>query len=312
MLYIVDGTGPLSDIEYAVSMAGSHCSVLHHLNKPNSFYFRGPDLFSVIKSTGGLADRVFQKVLQEEFPPALLAPGQRQSPKSPIYLAGHSRGGAAVVRVAQMLDEKDITVAGMFLFDAVDRTVFLNNVETVPKNVQLCFHAMRNEGAEVVMTHEAERLWKKCTQCKGFAELQAEFRRVGSGSFEAFLVFRSSSGAGKWPELANAVRAWKAKSVTLGRLKVAMRNSVGLSSGVDGSLEPSIPFGNCATRFDPRCKAETAEFACSHGAVGGTPWTTLGREIEDIDHAGSKQAWAWMSSRLTMHKVREVRAGKAA
>lgn len=309
MLYIVDGTGPLSDTQYAVSMAGSHCAVLHHLNKPKSLYFRGPDLWSAIKTTGGIADTVLQAVMQEEFPPALLAPGQRQAPKSKIFLVGHSRGGAAVVKVAQKLDEKGITVAGMFLFDAVDRTVFLDSVQTVPKNVALCFHAMRNEGAEVVMGYETDLLWKKCTQSKGFAELQDEHRRIGSGPFIQFLLFRSASASGKWPELANAVRVWQQKSQNLGRLKVAMRNSLGLAGAVDGSLELSLPFGNCATRFDPRCKAETTQFACSHGAIGGTPWTNLGSEIEAIDKDGAKRAWTWMASRLIQCGVR---AGKSA
>lgn len=304
MLYIVDGTGPLSNDDYAVSMAGSHCSVIHKLNRSNAFYFRGPSMLSAVKSTGGIADQVLRKVMEMEFPPAFLAPGQRQGPRTPIYLVGHSRGGAAVVRVAQMLGEERVAVNGMFLFDAVDRTLFLDNVQTVPSNVRQCFHAVRNEGAEVVMASETEALWQQCRQARGFAELQAQYRRVGSGTFEQFLLFRATTGAARWPELASAVRAWKEKSTSLSRLKVAMRNRFGVALAADGSLEPSVPFGNCARSFDPLCKAEVAEFACSHGAIGGTPWTNLGKEIEAIDSAGAKQAWTWMASRMIRCDIR--------
>jgi thioesterase domain-containing protein len=309
MLYIVDGTGPIFDDDYAVSMAGSHCAVLAHLNRPDSFYYRGPSPLSAIKTTGGTADRVYQKVMQEEFPSALLAPGQRQKPKSKIFLIGYSRGGAAVVRVAQMLDRFEIPVEAMFLFDAVDRTIFLPSVETVPGNVRRCFHAMRNEGAEVVMEHEAKALWNKCKQAKGFAELHKEFQTVGSGPYEQFLAHRSAALQSKWPELASAIRAWQQKSVSLSRLRMAMRNSFGLAHPTGGLPEPSVPFSNCATRFDPKCKAEVGHFACSHGAVGGTPWTNLGDEIAALDQVGAKQSWVWMSSRMIGC---DIKAGKSA
>lgn len=307
MLYIVDGTGDFSDTDYAVSMAGSHCAVLHHLNKPNAFYFRGPDLLSAIKSTGGTAEKVFRKVMQEEFPPAFLAPGQPQKPRSPIFLAGHSRGGAAVVRVAQMLAERKVFVHGMFLFDAVDRTIFLDSVQTVPWNVLQCYHAVRNEGAEVVMSHEARTLWKKCEQAPGFEQLRAEFRRAGSGTFEAFLVQRSKRLRDRWPELAAAVQAWSEKIGSLGRLRVAMRNSFGIAATADGKLEASIPFGNCARKFDASVKHEVAEFACSHGAIGGTPWSNLGEEVAKLDRDGAARVWTWMASRINQCGLRAGR-----
>lgn len=309
MLYIVDGTGDFSDTEYAVSMAGSHCAVLHHLNKPHAFYFRGPDLLSAIKSTGGTAQTVFRKIMQEEFPPALLAPGQRQAPRSPIFLAGHSRGGAAVVRVAQMLGEQGIVVDGMFLFDAVDRTIFLDSVQEVPKNVRQCYHAVRNEGAELVMDHEVRALWKLCTEAPGFDVLRREYVRTGSGTFEQFLLRRSTAMRHQWPALATAAKAWSDKLGSLGRLRVAMRNSFGVAATTDGQLVPSIPFGNCARQFDPAVKHKVAEFACSHGAIGGTPWTNLGREIEELDRAGSVQVWTWMAGFM---RECGLRAGRAA
>src|SRR5690242_8643707 len=84
MIYIVDGTGELSDKDYARSNAGSHCMRTHYLNKASSFYWRGPDLSDLIKRTASIAEKVHAEVLRNEFPPTLLAPGARQLPKTPI------------------------------------------------------------------------------------------------------------------------------------------------------------------------------------------------------------------------------------
>jgi pimeloyl-ACP methyl ester carboxylesterase len=295
MIYIVDGTGDFRDSDYSVAMAGSHCNMLYYMNKTSARYWRGPDLFDLVTRTSRIAIDVHGEVMRNEFPSALLALGARQSPKSPIILVGYSRGGAAVVRVARKLAEREIPVAAMFLFDAVDRTVSLDDVETVPGNVCKCYHAVRNEGAEIVMEAEVRQLWKKCEQAAGFNEAYAKFTRVGSGRFQDFLRVQSASLS---PELNRAVTNWKKRDVTLQRLKVAMRNSFGMAAGTTG-IELSIPFGNCARKYDPNCKDhKTEEFAGTHAALGGTPWTTLGDEIQSMDRDTSVRVWTWMSSKM--------------
>jgi hypothetical protein len=305
MIYIVDGTGNYSDSDYAASMAASHCNKIYYLNKTSANYWRGPDMFDLVKRTTGIATTVFDAVMRNEFPPALLAPGMRQSPKTPIRLVGYSRGGAAVVMVANMLAERDVAVDAMFLFDAVSRTTSFTDVDTVPGNVQRCNHAIRNEGAEVVMEYEEGQLWKKCEQTPGYDELAREYRRVGSGSFGDFLLMRSVRVATQYPELRRAAAAWKSKSDTLKQLKAAMRNSFSVESADVG---PSIPFGNCARKFDPKCKYEAQGFAGTHGALGGVPWTTLGPEIGKLDHEASLRVWSWMSSRMLRFGIKAGRA----
>ena len=205
MIYVVDGTGDLGDGDYAVAMAGSHCNMIYYMNKTNARYWRGPSMLDLVKRTSAIADNVHEEIMRNEFPSALLAPGQRQSPKTPIYLAGYSRGGAAVVMVAGMLARREIPVAAMFLFDAVDRrTTSGGDLAKIPGNVQKCFHAVRNEGAEVVMQSEADQLWKKCEQSPGFREIASEFARIGSGNFQKFLQIRSA----RVPVLNQAVAAW--------------------------------------------------------------------------------------------------------
>lgn len=302
MIYIVDGTGEYSDSEYAVSMAGSHCNTIYYLNKVNASYWRGPDMGDLVKRTYGIAREVHDQALRNEFPSALLAPSVRQEPKSSIVLVGYSRGAAAVVMVAKMLSERGIPVSAMFLFDAVSRTTSGVDVDIVPGNVNLCFHAVRNEGAEIVMQAEERKLWKACEMTNGFKDVASEYARVGSGVFEDFLVRRSVHLASRFPQLRQAVLAWHKKYALLQNLKVAMRNSFTLGSG-----GPSIPFGNCARKADPHCSYVEQQFAGTHAALGGVPWTTLGDEIESMDREVSRRVWTWMSA----HMLRcGLRAGK--
>jgi hypothetical protein len=58
----------------------------------------------------------------------------RRFTSKPLFLAGHSRGGAAVIWVANLLKRDAIEVDGMFLLDAVDRTASLKSVEKIPGN----------------------------------------------------------------------------------------------------------------------------------------------------------------------------------
>jgi hypothetical protein len=303
MIYIVDGTGEFADSDYQVAMAGSHCNMIYYLNRSSATYWRGPDMLDLVKRTSGIAANVYQELMRNEFPPALLAPGMRQSPKTPIVLVGYSRGAAAVVMVAKMLEEQDIPVAAMFLFDAVDRTISLSHVDKVPGNVQQCYHAVRNEGAEVVMEHEERQLWTRCEQAPGYKEIATEFGRVGSGSFTDFLTMRAPLLAARFPLLSSAVKAWSAKSAALKGMRVAMRNSFSVGSG-----ELSVPFGNCARSFDPKCRYEEQPFAGTHAALGGLFWTTFGAEVEKLDREAGRRVWTWMSSR--MHQC-GVRVGKA-
>lgn len=301
MIYVVDGTGPFSD--YGVAMAGSHCNAIYYMNKGAARYWRGPTMADVMPSTASIAAEVHEEILRNEFPPALLAPGQQQSPKSPIHLVGYSRGGAAVVMVAKRLAQQGIPVAGMFLFDAVARTRSGEDLSTVPANVHKCCHAVRNEGAEVVMAYEVDALWKKCELAPGFAALKKEFARIGSGTFGDFLTFRSALPAARTPELARAVAAWRTKQQSLARLRMAMRNSFGVTMETDGTIAPSIPFGNCARKL-PGSESQTAEFAGTHAALGGCIWTTLGDEIQKMDQETSRRVWTWMMAHLLRSELR--------
>jgi hypothetical protein len=272
----------------------------HYLNKASSFYWRGPDLSDLIKRTASIAEKVHAEVLRNEFPPTLLAPGARQLPKTPIVLIGHSRGGAAVVMVARMLAEKKIPVDAMFLFDAVSRQSRSSiDVDKVPGTVRVCRHAVRNEGAQVVMEVEERQLWRKVEKTPGYLEMAKQFARVGSGTFEDFLMMGSPHLSARFPELARAVTSWRTKAQSLKGIKVAMRNS--FEAGASGF---SIPFGNCARSGDAPCDYKEEPFAGSHGAMGGVPWRDLGDEIKRMDEDVANRVWTWMSGHMLQQGVK--------
>jgi hypothetical protein len=68
----------------------------------------------------------------------------KSTPYPRIFLAGYSRGAAGVIHVARLLQKRGITVYCLLLYDAVNRTFELNDVDTIPSNVQFCYHAVRD------------------------------------------------------------------------------------------------------------------------------------------------------------------------
>lgn len=139
----IDGTGEWSDESYSVSFANSHVKKMYdQWPWPNlRFYHRGPSLL-------GLETRMYAKKA-ERFLRSKLESGQAKG----VFLAGYSRGGAAVIEVASWLDGffRDINVDCMLLFDAVDRSSEVGGLifdTSIGRNVINCFHAMRDPKAK--------------------------------------------------------------------------------------------------------------------------------------------------------------------
>lgn len=133
----VDGTGPKDQATYSNEMSGSFVSQIYRdciEPEERKAYFRGPTLWGT--ETGDIANRVVKHVLR------CLHEGDRK-----IFLAGYSRGGAAVViaaeRLARDLDRRDLGIEALFLFDAVDRDLHTDS-STVPGCVKKAYHALRS------------------------------------------------------------------------------------------------------------------------------------------------------------------------
>ena len=130
----IDGTGPYSDRAYEAEFRNSFVQRLHRSwGNEARYYRRGPSLDGV--STPALGIGAYRS-MRERY-------RHKASGPKRIFLAGYSRGGAAVVYAASLLALEGIPVDGLFLFDAVDRQPF-NSPLFIPPNVRVCFHARRD------------------------------------------------------------------------------------------------------------------------------------------------------------------------
>lgn len=111
----VDGTGEWGNEGYETTFENSHVNNLYkHWNEGPSYYKRGPvTLDNKIDNWTRLqAYRIFEFVTAH----------WRNAGKKGVFLAGYSRGGAAVIEVAKWLKAENIPVDCLILFDPVDRT----------------------------------------------------------------------------------------------------------------------------------------------------------------------------------------------
>ncbi len=135
----VDGTGPYSDGEYGIAFATSYVRQIFKSGVFNkSAYLRGPGTDGL--STGALASTAAKSV--ENY---VAGATYKSTPR--VFLAGYSRGGAAVIQAAHLLKAKKINVHGLFLFDAVDRSLTIDKTY-IPSNVCFSRHAMRDPTGE--------------------------------------------------------------------------------------------------------------------------------------------------------------------
>ncbi len=139
-LYLgIDGTGPSNNDEYRRDFANSFVrKIASTWGANNGGYLRGPGLMG--GETMNLVDSGTQWVTAK-----IKDLGAAKTPYR-LFLAGYSRGGAAATETAFRLKKLEIPVHCMLLFDAVDRSN-LSNVDVVPSNVKMCFHARRDPKA---------------------------------------------------------------------------------------------------------------------------------------------------------------------
>lgn len=134
----IDGTGPYSNATYKSTFANSFVNRLYRMwPYPHlRFYHRGPQTLGT--TTKQYADKAFY----------FIADALHKRGAKAVFMAGYSRGGAAVIEVADMLKRYGPTeVECLTLFDAVDRSLqvggYLSNTP-IPETVQHVIHAMRD------------------------------------------------------------------------------------------------------------------------------------------------------------------------
>lgn len=172
MMFIIDGTGDSDYKKYMQDMERGFCHQLYLKLGRQAEYMRGPTLYGF--NTFDIAEEMLQKIMtyyRTGITGAMLIDPNNQKLDN-IYLAGHSRGGCAVIYIAQKLKEKGINVKAMFLFDAVERTFFpltsgesfSSDFDEIPSNVEMCYHAIRDRERVNPRKEELRLLTNKCVK----------------------------------------------------------------------------------------------------------------------------------------------------
>jgi pimeloyl-ACP methyl ester carboxylesterase len=131
VIYLIDGTGPDNFSDYHADMRRGFCWSLNLQNGAAAEYLRGPTDLGL--ETWEIAELMYSRI--------------KAHPGAPIVLAGHSRGGAAVIYLARKLQQEGIQVAAMVLFDAVRRALQKSPVQygmqifNAPTPAHLVFNA---------------------------------------------------------------------------------------------------------------------------------------------------------------------------
>lgn len=140
----IDGTGDRNDAEYAATFADSCVKELKTkwLRQAMAWYERGPTMtdfsWDDLSRTDGLSKKALRHIL------TFWTPGLNAGKQPRIFLAGYSRGGAAAINTCHLLNQMNIPVHCLLLYDAVDRTpLSWMKAKAIPGNVARCFHAMR-------------------------------------------------------------------------------------------------------------------------------------------------------------------------
>lgn len=138
----VDGTGDADQRVYESTFEKSFVRELKSkIGGQFSSYSRGPTLWDQGVRSLDLATSTWQHVR------LCVGLARKNGINYSVFLAGFSRGGAAVIHAARLLKEDGIPIKGLFLYDAVDRSFSVKSVKSIPGNVLNCYHAMRSPKA---------------------------------------------------------------------------------------------------------------------------------------------------------------------
>ncbi len=283
MMFIVDGTGEESDQLYRKEMQGGFCKQLEKLCRGQ--YRRGPTLMG--RETSDIAADVVEAVLAWRRLPV------KRSHR--LFLAGHSRGGAAVIYAAQELDKQGVTVDAMFLFDAVERhfefTRPLRSARSIPPNVKHCYHALRDTSLAFLYSDGALAARDQVARLIGLPT----GRRPGAIEDALDLAMKSPPKSGP---IALAIQRALELEEQDARMKYVMRTmTMKTPSGW------TVDFGNCGTEADSACHLKKETFLGSHGALGGAPIIDerAPKGLVESDRAAMASVQAWMWSWLSAH-----------
>lgn len=291
MLYVIDGTGGLPQPyapgqwikDYDTVMKSGHCRRMATMFRGE--YFRGPSLDGV--ETFFIAEKVYRLIRRS-----------RLTGRYPLFLAGHSRGGAATIRVAQLLKKDSISVDALFLFDAVDKTLSSVNVRLIPRNVKVVYHARRERSLATYYSdgihwstkevHQTEKQFgKNSEQClaaleklKMYIEIDSAMKlRMRTGNYGGASIDFENCGVGH----ESACNIGEASSVYIERYFLGSHGAIGGSfiGGADGKWHD---------KANPRLWASERDMNYFERLINN-------------DRAAALSVWRWMEGNFDYSKL---------
>jgi hypothetical protein len=298
MMFIIDGTGDGDDkkdkdgeTKYSKDMSRGFCYQLYLKLGSQAEYMRGPEVDGL--DTFDIADKMLQMIMyyhdtgSTRTGSMFIDPNNRPKKFDDIFLAGHSRGGCAVIYIARKLKEKGINVKAMFLFDAVARTHrgLLTNMmavaavatfgpvvgsvvgpvvakaawgagidfDEIPDNVEKCYHAMRDRTLVDYYKKPLQLLTNRCQKVLPTAN--------------GVVIFTNTT-TGVCRDLPALIK------------KDSQNRSLTRTEFVYG--EKTFDFDNCGTKADNVSRLEIRKFKGHHGTMGGAITATSPLEEQRI------------------------------
>jgi hypothetical protein len=286
MFFIVDGTGSDNETEYRKEMANGFCRQLE--SETGGRYWRGPTLLG--SETVDIAKKVVDAVNDR-----LCSAAGKQDPR--IFLAGHSRGGAAVIFAAEDLNKIGVKVEAMFLFDAVDRTLNnRRNSESIPDNVKKCYHAIREVELAFYYSDGVIQARDKVARCMRLPIQTGRRPNLMEEALDAAINSPVKPGQPCYQQILDARRLIEEDI----KMKTVMR-AVTMNTP-DGW---TVNFGNCGVKPESSDRLTLEKFMGSHGALGGAPIIDkrAPKLLIESDRAAMVSVRTWMWKHLSMHKV---------
>jgi len=190
--YAIDGTDNFDQtrlppacfpLEGTLTMDSAHVRRMGAVGFNTSKYLRGTQDTVTGQSSAAMIEEALAWIERHY--------GSARDDTRKLFLGGFSRGGAAIVAIANRLAQKNIPVQEMYIFDAVDRSLSMDNAltATVPKTVVQAFHAVRDPNAG------SRKTFSNCAMQNAHGNLQIAHFMTTHG------------GIGGWPNGAAAVKS---------------------------------------------------------------------------------------------------------
>lgn len=260
MLYAIDGTGPEAWSDYHADMRRGFCWSLAQRNKGRAEYLRGPTELGL--ETWQIADLMLDSITRR---------GRHE-----IVLAGHSRGGAAVIYLARKLSQRGIRVRAIVLFDAVRRALqrspgdYALHLLDASTPMMLGYNAARTAieaGLDFFQVGQ-----QQIDRIPGTVERVLHL--VRDEDFSHFFVKTK-----EYAELTAIARAGSDKLATpdqrvrlerLKRMHERLRDACRFDC-IKAGVSTGFSFDNTGLEAEPPCRLEIVKVAATHGALGGAP-----------------------------------------